>query len=63
MAAREQTRWAAVLFDFDGILGDTSISSSALRATAAELPGGYAFDEALIRPWSGQRRAYCGGHR
>ena len=28
MAATEQTRWTAVLFDFDGTLGDASISSS-----------------------------------
>ena len=54
MAATEQTRWTAVLFDFDGTLGDSiDLIISSLRATAAELPG-YTFDEAAIRPWIGR---------
>jgi pyrophosphatase PpaX len=54
MAAKEQTQWRAVLFDFDGTLGDSiDLIISSLRATAAELPG-YAFDEAAIRPWIGR---------
>ena len=54
MATTEQTRWTAVLFDFDGTLGDSiDLIISSLRATAAELPG-YTFDEAAIRPWIGR---------
>lgn len=54
MAAMEQTRWTAVLFDFDGTLGDSiDLIISSVRATAAELPG-YTFDEAAIRPWIGR---------
>ena len=54
MAATEQTRWSAVLFDFDGTLGDSiDLIISSLRATAVELPG-YSFDEAAIRPWIGR---------
>jgi pyrophosphatase PpaX len=54
MAATEQTRWTAVLFDFDGTLGDSiDLIISSLRATAAELPG-YTFEEAAIRPWIGR---------
>jgi pyrophosphatase PpaX len=54
MAATERTRWTAVLFDFDGTLGDSiDLIISSLRATAAELPG-YTFDEAAIRPWIGR---------
>jgi pyrophosphatase PpaX len=54
MAAREQTRWTAMLFDFDGTLGHSiDLIISSLRATAAELPG-YAFDEAAIRLWIGR---------
>jgi pyrophosphatase PpaX len=54
MAATEQTLWTAVLFDFDGTLGDSiDLIISSLRATAAELPG-YTVDEAAIRPWIGR---------
>ena len=54
MAATEQARWTAVLFDFDGTLGDSiDLIISSVRATAAELPG-YIFDEAALRPWIGR---------
>ena len=54
MAEMEQTRWTAVLFDFDGTLGDSiDLIISSVRATAAEIPG-YTFDEAAIRPWIGR---------
>jgi len=54
MAAMEQTRRTAGLFDFDGTLGDSiDLIISSVRATAAELPG-YTFDEAAIRPWIGR---------
>jgi phosphoglycolate phosphatase-like HAD superfamily hydrolase len=39
MAGSDQTRWTAVLFDFDGTLGDSiDLIISSVRATAAELP-------------------------
>jgi pyrophosphatase PpaX len=54
MAVSDQTRWTAVLFDFDGTLGDSiDLIISSVRATAAELPD-YTFDEAAIRPWIGR---------
>ena len=54
MAATQQTRWTAALFDFDGTLGDSiDLIISSVRATAAELPG-YTFHEAAIRPWIGR---------
>ena len=54
MAATQQTRWTAALFDFDGTLGDSiDLIISSLRATAVDLPG-YTFDEAAIRPWIGR---------
>jgi pyrophosphatase PpaX len=54
MAATQQTRWTAALFDFDGTLGDSiDLIISSLRATAVELPG-CTFDEAAIRQWIGR---------
>jgi pyrophosphatase PpaX len=54
MAGSDQTRWTAVLFDFDGTLGDSiDLIISSVRATAAELPD-YTFDEAAVRPWIGR---------
>jgi pyrophosphatase PpaX len=54
MAGTDQRRWTAVLFDFDGTLGDSiDLIISSVRATAAELPD-YAFDEAAVRPWIGR---------
>jgi pyrophosphatase PpaX len=54
MAANDQTRWTAVLFDFDGTLGDSIyLIISSVRATAAELPD-YTFDEAPVGPWIGR---------
>jgi pyrophosphatase PpaX len=54
MAATDQTRWTAVLFDFDGTLGDSiDLIISSVRATAAELSD-YTFDEAAVRPWIGR---------
>jgi phosphoglycolate phosphatase-like HAD superfamily hydrolase len=50
MAANDQTRWTAGLFDFDGTLGDSiDLIISSLRATDAELPD-YTFDDAAVRP-------------
>src|SRR4026208_2100957 len=54
MAGNDHTRWTAVLFDFDGTLGDSiDLIISSVRATATELPD-YTFDEAAVRPWIGR---------